>query len=41
MSTRQIGGATRLSLGPFLTVEEIRYATDALADVAEAARVST
>jgi len=31
--TTALGGATRLSFGPFLTVQDVRYATDALAQV--------
>ena len=34
LGTRAGGGATRLSLGPFLTEDDIRFATDALAEIA-------
>ena len=32
-NTRDRGGATRFSFGPFLTVQDVKYATDALAQV--------
>ena len=37
-ATRDLAGATRFSLGPFLTAQDVRYATDALAQVCESRR---
>jgi selenocysteine lyase/cysteine desulfurase len=37
-STADLAGATRFSVGPFLTVQDVKYATDALAEVCEEAR---
>jgi cysteine desulfurase/selenocysteine lyase len=34
LGTTQYGGTTRLSFGPFLTVHDIHYAADALAEIA-------
>ena len=34
IGTRLIGGATRFSFGPFLSVQDVKYATDALAEIA-------
>jgi cysteine desulfurase family protein len=34
LGTTECGGTTRLSFGPFLTKQDVKYATDALADVA-------
>jgi selenocysteine lyase/cysteine desulfurase len=34
LGTTPLGGTTRLSFGPFLTVQDVKYATDALADLA-------
>jgi selenocysteine lyase/cysteine desulfurase len=34
LNTTQYGGTTRLSFGPFLTKQDIKYATDALAEIA-------
>jgi cysteine desulfurase family protein len=35
--TLACGGTTRFSFGPFLTVQDVKYATDALAEIATAA----
>ena len=32
--TSALGGTTRLSFGPFLSVQDVKYAADALAEVA-------
>ncbi len=34
IGTAQFGGTTRLSFSPFLTVQDVNYATDALAEIA-------
>ena len=34
MGTARLGGAARFSFGPFLSVQDVKYATDALAEVA-------
>ena len=34
IGTRLAGGATRFSFGPFLSVQDVKYATDALAEIA-------
>lgn len=39
IGTLETGGATRFSFGPFLTVQDVRFATDALAEIA-ASRVA-
>lgn len=41
--TRDLGGTTRFSFGPFLTSQDVKYAADALADIchSHAAAVST
>ena len=38
LGTTSCGGTTRLSFGPFLSKQDVKYATDALAEIA-AARV--
>jgi cysteine desulfurase/selenocysteine lyase len=38
LGTASCGGATRLSFGPFLTKQDVSYATDALAEIAATAR---
>jgi len=35
------GGTTRFSFGPFLTKQDVKYATDALAEIATTARTTT
>ena len=40
LGTADDGGATRLSLGPFVSVQDVKYATDALARIAEDAAVT-
>ena len=40
LGTADCGGTTRLSFGPFLSKQDVKYATDALADVA-ASRMRT
>ncbi|MEM7577545.1 MAG: aminotransferase class V-fold PLP-dependent enzyme [Planctomycetota bacterium] len=40
MNTHETGGATRLSLGPYVTPQDVKYACDALAQVAEHAAVA-
>jgi cysteine desulfurase/selenocysteine lyase len=35
IGTTQSGGATRLSFGPFLSTQDVRYACDALAEIAQ------
>ena len=37
LGTTAFGGTTRFSFGPFLTVQDVKYATDALAEIASAA----
>jgi selenocysteine lyase/cysteine desulfurase len=37
LGTTQHGGTTRLSFGPFLSKQDVKYATDALAEVAGSA----
>ncbi len=37
MNTHHTGGATRLSLGPFVSVQDIKYACDALAHITDPA----
>lgn len=34
LGTAELGGTTRLSFGPFLSVQDVAYATDALAEIA-------
>src|SRR3954464_23520 len=34
LGTTQYGGTTRFSFGPFLTKQDVKYATDALAEIA-------
>jgi selenocysteine lyase/cysteine desulfurase len=34
LGTAELGGTTRLSFGPFLTKQDVKYATDALAEIA-------
>ena len=34
LGTTQFGGTTRLSFSPFLTKQDVKYATDALAEIA-------
>jgi cysteine desulfurase family protein len=41
LGTASCGGATRLSFGPFLTKQDVSYATDALAEIAATARSAT
>lgn len=41
LGTSACGGATRLSFGPFLSKQDVNYATDALAQIAAAARTTT
>jgi cysteine desulfurase/selenocysteine lyase len=36
IGTAELGGTTRLSFGPFLSVQDVAYATDALAQIASA-----
>jgi cysteine desulfurase / selenocysteine lyase len=38
IGTASCGGATRLSFGPFLSKQDVKYATDALAEIAATAR---
>ena len=40
MNTHASGGATRLSLGPFVSAQDVKYATDAIAHIAEDAAVT-
>jgi cysteine desulfurase family protein len=35
MGTASVGGTTRLSFGPFLSVQDVKYAADALAEIAQ------
>jgi selenocysteine lyase/cysteine desulfurase len=37
LGTNKSGGATRFSFGPFLSKQDVKYATDALAEVANRA----
>ena len=41
IGTASCGGATRLSFGPFLSKQDVNYATDALAEIAATARSAT
>lgn len=41
LGTACCGGATRFSFGPFLTKQDVKYATDALAEIAATAGVKT
>jgi len=41
IGTAASGGATRFSFGPFLSMQDIKYATDALADIAMAVKGKT
>jgi cysteine desulfurase family protein len=41
INTTQFGGTTRFSFGPFLTRQDIKFVTDALAEIATSARVSS
>ena len=41
LGTASCGGATRFSFGPFLTKQDVKYATDALAEIAATAGVKT
>jgi cysteine desulfurase/selenocysteine lyase len=34
IGTADLGGTTRLSFGPFISVQDVKYATDALAEIA-------
>ena len=34
IGTLELGGTTRFSFGPFLSVQDVQYATDALAEIA-------
>ncbi len=34
LGTTKLGGTTRLSFGPFLTIEDINFATEALTEIA-------
>ena|SRR5947209_19219687 len=38
IGTTEFGGTTRLSFGPFVTLQDIVYTTDALADIALSVR---
>ncbi|MEM8782201.1 MAG: aminotransferase class V-fold PLP-dependent enzyme [Planctomycetota bacterium] len=40
MQTHATGGATRLSLGPYVSKQDVKYATDALAQIVENAAVA-
>ncbi len=40
IGTAPLGGTTRLSVGPFVTPQDIKYATDALSEIAAAAPVA-
>jgi cysteine desulfurase/selenocysteine lyase len=40
INTTQFGGTTRFSFGPFLSKQDIKFATDALAEIATTARPS-
>ena len=41
IGTASCGGATRFSFGPFLNKQDVKYATDALAEIASTASVKT
>jgi selenocysteine lyase/cysteine desulfurase len=41
LGTASCGGATRFSFGPFLSRQDVKYATDALAEIATTARSPT
>jgi cysteine desulfurase family protein len=41
LGTASCGGATRFSFGPFLSKQDVKYATDALAEIAATAAVKT
>ena len=41
IGTASCGGATRFSFGPFLSKQDVKYATDALAEIAATARSTT
>ncbi|MEO6435197.1 MAG: aminotransferase class V-fold PLP-dependent enzyme [Tepidisphaeraceae bacterium] len=41
LGTTQHGGTTRFSFGPFLSTQDVKYSTDALADVASRGGVSS
>ena len=41
IGTHQLAGTTRLSFGPFTTVQDVKYACDALAQIAQETLVST
>ncbi|MEM1097473.1 MAG: aminotransferase class V-fold PLP-dependent enzyme [Planctomycetota bacterium] len=40
MRTDQTGGATRMSLGPYVSKQDVKYATDALAQISEQAALT-
>jgi len=40
LGTAECGGATRFSFGPFLSKQDVNFATDALAEVAAAAKIA-
>ena len=40
LGTTECGGATRFSFGPFLSKQDVKFATDALAEVAAAAKIA-
>jgi cysteine desulfurase family protein len=40
LGTADCGGATRFSFGPFLSKQDVKFATDALAEVAAAAKIA-
>ncbi|HZN64780.1 MAG TPA: aminotransferase class V-fold PLP-dependent enzyme [Tepidisphaeraceae bacterium] len=40
LGTAECGGATRFSFGPFLSKQDVKFATDALAEVAAAAKIA-
>jgi cysteine desulfurase / selenocysteine lyase len=41
LNTTQFGGTTRFSFGPFLSKQDIKFATDALAEIATTPRLSS
>ena len=41
LGTAACGGATRFSFGPFISKQDVKYATDALAEIAATARSAT
>jgi cysteine desulfurase family protein len=41
LGTTQFGGTTRFSFGPFLSKQDIKYATDALAEIATTPRLTS